>query len=263
LIHNDLEEFWMEFLGSSFASDGGGPERIFRGVTDKDHELVPSIGRGTEAGTEGDISTLERDLMEEFKRLSVPELTTPPTSEFEWLFLAQHYGLPTRLLDWSSNPLVALFFAVERKDEVDGAVYMVRHAVSDQYELFDHHTADYTKETKKEPFSIFAIQPSQGTVVFVRPKYIDKRYQNQKSIFSCHEDPFKVLEIDGLTKLEFSGHLKPDLRSRLRTLGIAASFIYPGLGGAVSEAKCFHYDPVTLGRTKIVTARLDLKLYGY
>ena len=260
LIHNDLEEFWLEFLGQSFASDGGGLERIFRGVTDKDHELVPSIGRSTEAGTSGDISTLERDLMEEFKRLSVPELTLPPTSEFEWLFLAQHYGLPTRLLDWSSNPLVALFFAVERKDEVDGAVYMVRHAVSDQYELFDYHTADYTKETKKVPFSMFAIQPSQGTVVFVRPKYTDRRYQNQKSIFSCPEDPFRVLEIDGLKKLEFSGRLKPALRSRLRTLGIATSFICPGLGGVASEAKCFHYDPVTSGRMKIVTASVDLKL---
>jgi len=260
LIYNDLEEFWAEFLGKSFASDGGGVEKIFRGVTDKDHDLVPSIGRGTELGTSGDISTLEHYLMEEFKRLSLPELTLPPRSEFEWLFLAQHYGVPTRLLDWSSNPLVALFFAVEKEDEVDGAVYMVKHAVSDQYELFDYQTADYTKETRKEPFSVFAIQPRQGTVVFVRPKYTDRRYQNQKSIFSCSEDPFKALEIDGLKKLEFSGRLKPDLRSRLRTLGIATSFIYPGLAGVASEAKCFHYDPVVSERTKIVTVSVDLKL---
>lgn len=260
LIHKDLDEFWMEFLGKSFASDSGGPERIFRGVTDKGYELIPSIGRGTEAGTSGDISTLEYYLLEEFKRLSVPELTVPPTSEFEWLFLAQHYGLPTRLLDWSSNPLVALFFAAERKDEVDGAVYMVNHAVSDQYELFDHHTADYTDETKKEPFSVFAIQPRQGDVVFVRPKYTDRRYQNQKSIFSCHKDPFKALEIDGLRKLEFSGQLKPALRNRLRILGIATSFIYPGLGGVASEVKCFHYDPVISERMKIITSSVDLKL---
>ena len=250
----------MEFQRQAFASNGGGPERIFRGVTDKDHELVPSIGRSTKAGTGGEISTLERDLIEEFKRLSVPELTFPPTCEFEWFFLAQHYGLPTRLLDWTSNPLVALFFAVERKDEVDGAVYMVRRAVSDQYELFNYHTADYTEEKKKEPFSLFAIQPSQGTVVFVRPKYTDRRHQNQKSIFSCPEDPFKALDIDGLKKLEFSGRLKPALRCRLRTLGISTSFIYPGLAGVATEAKCFHYDPVTSGQMTIVTARVDVKL---
>ena len=237
-----------------------GPERIFRGVTDNRHELVPSVGRNTEAGTSGDVSSLERDLMEEFKRLSASELISLPTSDFEWLFLAQHYGLPTRLLDWSSNPLVALFFAVERKDDVDGAVYMVNHAVSDQYELFDYRTADYTTEKKKEPSSVIAIQPNQGTFIFVRPKYTDRRYQNQKSIFSCPADPFKVLEINGLSKLEFSGRLKPALRSRLRTLGIATSFIYPGLGGIASEAKCFHYDPVTSGRMKIVTTSVDLRL---
>ena len=260
MIHENLEEFWLEFLGESSASDSGGPETIFRGVTDNGHELVPSLGRNTKAGTSGDITSLERDLLEEFKRLSVPELTSLPTSEFEWLFLAQHYGLPTRLLDWSSNPLVALFFAVERKDEVDGAVYMVKHAVSDQYELFDPRTAGYTEETKKERISIFNIQPSQGTVIFVRPKYTDRRYQNQKSVFSCPADPFEVLELDGLKKFEFSGRLKPSLRSRLRTLGIATSFIYPGLSGVASEAKCFHYDPVTSGRMTISTASVDLRL---
>lgn len=260
MVHNNLEEFWLEFLRESFASDGGSPKTIFRGVTDSGHELVPSLGRNTKAGTTGNIASLERDLLEEFKRLSIPELTSPPISEFEWLFLAQHYGLPTRLLDWSSNPLVALFFAVERKDEVDGAVYMVKHDVSDQYELFDPRTAGYTEEMKKTPISIFSIQPSQGTVIFVRPKYTDRRYQNQKSIFSCPADPFKALELDGLKKLEFSGRLKPPLRSRLRTLGIATSFIYPGLSGIASEAKCFHYDPVTSGQTTIVTASVDLRL---
>ena len=252
----------MEFLGKSFASDSDGPERMFRGVTDKSYELVPSIGRNTGANTGDDTSSLECFLMEEFKRLSVPELTTPPTSSFEWLFLAQHYGLPTRLLDWSSNPLVALFFAVEKNDEVDGAVYMVKHTVSDQYELFDYQTADYTEETKKDPFfSRFSIHPGKGTAVFVRPKYTDRRYQNQKSIFSCPKDPFKALEVDELKKLKFSGHLKPALRARLRTLGIATSFIYPGLEGVASEVRCFHYDPVTSGRMKFAAPFcLHLKL---
>lgn len=104
-----LEEFWREFF-SLVQDSSGGPEMLFRGVTDKARKLVPSIGRGTSDHVGGDIESLESRILSEFKKLSVPILKTTPASELEWLFLAQHYGLPTRLLDWSSNPLVALFF---------------------------------------------------------------------------------------------------------------------------------------------------------
>ncbi|MBW8182913.1 FRG domain-containing protein [Shewanella nanhaiensis] len=126
-------------------------------------------------------------MMVEFKRLSVPVIPSSeiPTCEFEWLFLAQHYSLPTRLLDWSTNPLVALYFAVEKDDATDGGIYAVPERVSDQYQLFDHTTANYNEEHNKSPSSLFAIQPRQGDVIFVRPKYSDQRYLNQRSVFSC------------------------------------------------------------------------------
>ena len=103
-----------------------GPEHLFRGVTSSEHKLVPSIGRGTEAHTHGDILVLEKNLASEFRRLAVSEIKVLPETDFEWPFLAQHYGLPSRLLDWSSNPLIALYFAVERNDEEAGAVYALR-----------------------------------------------------------------------------------------------------------------------------------------
>ena len=72
-----MAENWKEYCGA---------------LRTKTLRLSLSIGRSCVAGTSGDISTLERELVEEFKRLSIPELTLPSTSEFEWLFLAQHYG---------------------------------------------------------------------------------------------------------------------------------------------------------------------------
>lgn len=261
-MDNSLEKFWQEYTSFAYKDKSGGPEFIFRGVSDKNHKLVPSLGRDTEDNTGGNISTVEYDLINEFKRLSAPVLSeeNTPKTEFDWLFLSQHYGLPTRLLDWSTNPLVALYFAVEKDDGIDGGVYAVKHAVTDQYNIFDYKTANYTKEENKELSSIFAIQPHQGEVIFVRPKYSDQRYLNQRSVFSCPANPFKPLELDSIQFLELKGEWKAELRRRLRTMGISTSHIYPGLSGIASEIKSFVHDPIKSGKMKVITieAKIDL-----
>jgi hypothetical protein len=191
--------------------------------------------------------------MREFKRLAAPVLPHPPRTEMEWLFLAQHYGLPTRLLDWSTNPLVALYFATECDDDKDGAVYIVAPAFHDDYENYDYKAADYTKEYKESRNGIIVTGSRDylGEVVFLRPKYTDPRYLNQKSVFSCPKNPFQSLEIPGIEKIQFKGYLKPELRNRLRTMGISSSYIYPGLGGIASEVKTTLFAPVQSGSRKI------------
>lgn len=252
---SEIDVFWQEFMQKTLAS--GQPALLYRGQYDKKYTLLPSIARHPQEHTGGDISSLERGLIDEFKRLSLRELEFVPENDFEWLFLAQHHGLPTRLLDWSTNPLVGLYFAVESRDECDGKLYMTRQVVSDQPDLFDFRTADTLAK------SVFAIQPKQRTVIFVRPRYKDRRYHNQASVFSCPARPYEDL-VSGLAgdldELIVPGSLKPRLRERLRTLGVSASFIYPGLDGIASEVKSLEYDPVHHGSKRIVTATMELTL---
>ena len=94
---------------------------LFRGQLE-DWPLLPKIARFKEIG---DIISFEQSLLSHFRREAFPFLNIIPNNDWEWLSIAQHHGLPTRLLDWSLNPLVALWFAVmqhKNKAESHGVV---------------------------------------------------------------------------------------------------------------------------------------------
>lgn len=96
---------------------GPGKPVWFRGQTKRSWPLVPSLGRKTKT------AQAEATLIKAFKQNALPFLTSPPRSEWEWMFVMQHHRLPTRLLDWTESPLTALFFAVEQNLRDDGAVW--------------------------------------------------------------------------------------------------------------------------------------------
>lgn len=82
----------------------------FRGCTDKAYDLTPSIAR------QGIDIKSESSLMNIFKQNAVQFVKERPQSEWEWLFLARHHSVPTRLLDWTESPLVGLYFATHSQD---------------------------------------------------------------------------------------------------------------------------------------------------
>src|SRR6266481_837942 len=96
---------------------------IFRGVHLSSHLLVPSVGRCSPLPNWRPTS-IEKRLFRFFKEKALPHLKFVPRDDWEWLAVAQHHGIPTRLLDWTSNPLVAAYFAVERESADDSAIYM-------------------------------------------------------------------------------------------------------------------------------------------
>jgi len=123
---------------------------IYRGISNKKYELIPSIGRNWK-GPLSDLEYIERFMLDSFKRSAIPYLDFHPVNDWEWLMLGQHHGLPTRLLDWSQNPLVALYFACQGNPDIDGAVYYLGDITMLDLENFSVGPFDISQNFYIEP----------------------------------------------------------------------------------------------------------------
>lgn len=147
-----------------------------------------------------------------FKDQAMPHLSFQPEDDWEWLSLAQHHGLPTRLLDWSRNPLVAAYFAVEEPHAGDSAVYAYRSSKS-------------LKEGRGSPFDIDNVER------FI-PRHVTRRITSQAGLFTAHPDPTKPFgSRAAVDKLIIKQPFRKDLKSILFRYGIHRASLFPDLDG--------------------------------
>lgn len=197
---------------------------IYRGVTRSKYEFISSAGR-MKIRSEFQRSEIERLILETFKERSVPYVESRPESEWEWLALAQHHGLPTRLLDWTRNPLVATYFAVRNEHDGDSAIYVVKN-----------ETILTPTEEWPNPLEVGGI-PTRYI-----PRHVTQRIIAQNGLFTFHPQPEKpYLEVD-LDKLIIPNRFRKKLKQELYNYGVHQGSMFPGLDGLAEHIKWMNED---------------------
>jgi len=236
---------WNEQLGlhrSNYA---------FRGRWDAADDLTTSL-----AQLGGETSTLERNLLRNFRKYAMSD-AVPHDSPWNWLALGQHHGLPTRLLDWTYSPYVALHFATSKREcfDRDGAIWMVDYVRAHQLGpkklrecLEAEGTNLFTTEMIESVASALDDLAELGDdfVVFVEPPSFDERIVNQYALFSLASRPDSsfdewLREHDDLGhKVVIPAQLKWEVRDKLDQANITERVLFPGLDGLTRWLVRYH-----------------------
>ena len=250
---NQLQD---ELFEDSWSSDIGRfrSRYAFRGLSDARYQLETTLIR-----LGGAFDNLERHLLRNFKKYAHRSVVERD-SLWHWLSVAQHYGLPTRLLDWTYSPFIALHFATanfERFD-ADGVIWAVNYLKAHQLlpdrlrRMLDEEGANvFTVEMLSESvrsLEELAELSHRDFVIFFEPPSIDDRIINQFAFFSVMSRPNSILDdwLDSHRELWrriiIPADLKWEIRDKLDQANITERVLFPGLDGLSSWLKR-HYSP--------------------
>ncbi len=233
----------------------------YRGCGNLSHKLKPSLYRHKASKTIEDLMSLEKRLLSRFQQRSLPFHSRSLSDPWDALFLMQHYGVPTRFLDWSESPLMALFFAVTSAQHSlsaqgrpvfknDASIWVLdpeqwnKRAVylrsfkaavltTDDPNVGAYKPVGDISTMKSFPIAIYGAHNSQRIVA-------------QRGVFVCFGKDTRPMEliyqrehfpVDCLMRVVIKKGRLPHMHEALRRHGLTDSVAFPDLDGLAREIK--------------------------
>jgi hypothetical protein len=230
---------------------------VFRGLARSSYSNISSLARLGDGAPR-----LERHLIRNFRKYAHRE--QPGPTVWDWLSLAQHHGLPTRLLDWTFSPFVAAHFATASHPEDEGVVWAVDCAAAHERlpgvlrsALSDEGATVFTTELLAEQApalrDLDRLCGNEPFVAFFEPPSLDDRIVNQSAVLSAMSDASASMD-DWLGEHDDLWHrwlltpaAKAEIRDRLDQANITERVLIPGLDGLAAWLRRY-YGPTSGGR---------------
>lgn len=243
-----FEGSWNEYL-QRFRSP-----YAFRGLPNASFDLRTSLHR-----LGGEFAQLEKHLLRNFKKYGHDSFNSAG-STWHWLAVAQHHGLPTRLLDWTYSPFVAMHFATDDIEyaKKDGVIWKANY--HDSYRQLPRKMRDSLEAAGGNVFTVemltdlvkdldeFDLLSKDDFYIFFEPPSVDARIVNQHALFSISSNPKQSLEYlftqaqTDAQKILIPHEIKWEIRDKLDQANITERVLFPGLQG-LSDWLKRHYSP--------------------
>ena len=243
---------WGEFIGiADTLLDVGPPTKphyLFRGQSDATWDLTPSLHRAAKPSkfNARQLLEIEKAALKEFKAQAhlflQPNMLNATSDVLAWWTIMQHYGAPTRLLDWTTSAYVAAYFACAQNLDKMGAIWVL-HAYSLEQEMKTRYGFEGLPDSDKQTEEFFLEEDAPPAIVTFERGNKTERMVAQQAVFAVCRNvrvgQREILDavlsetsaITRFIKLLVPAEMKAAFLRKLRAMNVTASSLFPGIDG--------------------------------